>query len=1043
MVRFSPQLQSLIQKFIGAVCCATFLLIAAATPAQAEVKVITENFTKDTVGNYAPLNFYDATYGSGSNTGSISVPITVPKPAGAGQTPKLAGISLQMHDHSESVEVIVDVYSKGQLIKRVANYADVGTGSSDANCGGVGGFVSILHSHHLPQNEGSDNRCMEAHTFEVNQEADTVLLTFHCRTSNCRNQPQVHLHIGQITWWIDVPASPPPPEEVPTPTVAVLGCVDPNATQQLSDLLRISWTNPTRVVESISISDSNAANRWDRRYGRFWTKPVSGTSTTAPAGFAAQTPNTSTLIFKPSTTYSVVAWNGENLSQPRDVTFTACSTPAVPATVGEMLAQCSNRNAGDPLLYNIDLVDLDLRGGTFVKTVYYIQLPINSSTASVRNFLGKPNWTENNMARYWVGQSFTPPVQGRTTGIWQTSTAIGSTSGNQKTLADLEAWTTANNTSQNLEVAAMVQTNFNGTIVESNPIAISPVTVSKASCVIGGPVCPRTCGVCSAAGSPDGCGGSCEKGSSVGTPNAVQVLTPQAGTAITLNPSGAFQLTWRQNPVTGAESGLVSEYQGVVYKQDAYPNPDAALADAGAANVRTFTQLAALTLPETVYSQTITLNTEMKQGPLVIAIKSRNLQCPAENPSQQESAWTVTPPYSVSAAIAGKFYLTSNGSCSVGASTPITLGNADVTATAITGTVYQNNFGSADGFSFTVPAEPLNYRYQLGFTSPAGENLRCAACNDSDTSTPQTCDLGFQPGPTDSAHFFVQNYSMTFGPWWQTWGGLIYGHTGIRSNTPDGQFLSRALSELAESSGIAMTNGAFSGLVTGGWWNEFPAPQPRAEGSNNRDFVTKENYEFFVDRLENGLPAANLDSSISSPPAAGATEGDARILYRDGDLLLAPDATWNVGSGDKRIIFVNGNLTVRQMTENQKITTVEQGGYLAFIVKENITFEANVGYNNPGDGQPILGNEPLVTGVFIANGQLTILSQGSEDRKFVGGGTFVGWNGISMPRTFENAGIGKASHETTPTDTFIFRPDFLVNTPQVMRYSDMIWQEIR
>jgi hypothetical protein len=100
-----------------------------------------------------------------------------------------------------------------------------------------------------------------------------------------------------------------------------------------------------------------------------------------------------------------------------------------------------------------------------------------------------------------------------------------------------------------------------------------------------------------------------------------------------------------------------------------------------------------------------------------------------------------------------------------------------------------------------------------------------------------------------------------------------------------------------------------------------------------------------------------------------------------------------------------------------------------------------------------------VQGVFIANGQITVRSNakgisyyspsfypsrlasvGSKqcpggssfvpDKKFVGEGTFVGWGGVNLDRTFDDGcSFTKAWHDRSPTEVFNYRPDFLKNAP--------------
>ena len=73
----------------------------------------------------------------------------------------------------------------------------------------------------------------------------------------------------------------------------------------------------------------------------------------------------------------------------------------------------------------------------------------------------------------------------------------------------------------------------------------------------------------------------------------------------------------------------------------------------------------------------------------------------------------------------------------------------------------------------------------------------------------------------------------------------------------------------------------------------------------------------------------------------------------------------------------------------------------------------------------------------MANGSIIISSNGGVDKRFIGEGTFVGWTDVEMLRDFNDEDINGAY----PTETFVYRPDFIKYTPEKMKRSQMIWQE--
>ena len=147
---------------------------------------------------------------------------------------------------------------------------------------------------------------------------------------------------------------------------------------------------------------------------------------------------------------------------------------------------------------------------------------------------------------------------------------------------------------------------------------------------------------------------------------------------------------------------------------------------------------------------------------------------------------------------------------------------------------------------------------------------------------------------------------------------------------------------------------------------------------------------------------------------------------------------WSIPGNTKHIVFVPGDLTINALNtssnaDQQQLIGVPSGSFLAFIVKGNITISDSVGYS--GDANLDALQTPNIEGVFIANGQIIIdsyVTTNPADRKFVGAGSFVGWTNVDLQRDFNNGGLRKELHNTTPTETFIHRPDFIVNVPSVI-----------
>jgi hypothetical protein len=201
--------------------------------------------------------------------------------------------------------------------------------------------------------------------------------------------------------------------------------------------------------------------------------------------------------------------------------------------------------------------------------------------------------------------------------------------------------------------------------------------------------------------------------------------------------------------------------------------------------------------------------------------------------------------------------------------------------------------------------------------------------------------------------------------------------------------------------------------------------------------VPRENYDYFFDKF---------GEQVQTLPNAGKPiVGNTLAVYRySGDLTLNETNPWNLSNTEKIIVFISGDLTIDDTSAGEnRITSVAKGGdgFLMFIADGDITVTSSVGYadiyTNPA--QTDIAN---VEGVFVADGELIIAGQGgSTDRKFIGAGTFVGWNGVDLQRNFDD-GDSPELNDNAATEVFIFRPDFIVNAPKEVKSAQMTWREV-
>jgi len=186
--------------------------------------------------------------------------------------------------------------------------------------------------------------------------------------------------------------------------------------------------------------------------------------------------------------------------------------------------------------------------------------------------------------------------------------------------------------------------------------------------------------------------------------------------------------------------------------------------------------------------------------------------------------------------------------------------------------------------------------------------------------------------------------------------------------------------------------------------------------------------------------AINLPSSQKPVPST-----NPGIYLHEGNFTINDLNSWHVTNSEQIIVFINGDLNIDDTSgTDQQIITVEKGniGFLAFIVHGNINISANVGHTN-ATFNPRTANAPLVEGVFITDKIIRIDGlQDVSDKKFIGAGTFVGWEGIQLNRSFAVPGDNSVNNQE-PAEVFIFRPDLTVNIPGKMKSAHFYAREIQ
>ena len=354
-----------------------------------------------------------------------------------------------------------------------------------------------------------------------------------------------------------------------------------------------------------------------------------------------------------------------------------------------------------------------------------------------------------------------------------------------------------------------------------------------------------------------------------------------------------------------------------------------------------------------------------------------------------------------------------------------------------------------DSYQFTnVPYAPTAAWAGYGFDITLSQTGLTCMCP---TFVNGNCTHTNTASPAINQNFYISTVNTSNSPWWQASEGNVYSAQGFTSNIPDSALtylITQNAAGNTRSAGIPLSGGTVTAGT--GWWTEYNggSTQPRAYNTTHTNIV-KEDYDFFVRNVDLNT-VASLGASITTlpNPATGTLIDGARVFKRTGDLALNLSALQTVTGGTKMVIFVSGNATISNTGAlNRHMIDIDSSSYLAIIAGGNITFDNTIG--NTCAYPTCTTTNTNIDGVYIASGQLIVDDNNlnphsSPDNMFVGEGTFVGWGGIDLQRTFDNttSSLDRALNNTYATEVFTFRPDFTENTPEILRRANLVWQEV-
>jgi len=356
--------------------------------------------------------------------------------------------------------------------------------------------------------------------------------------------------------------------------------------------------------------------------------------------------------------------------------------------------------------------------------------------------------------------------------------------------------------------------------------------------------------------------------------------------------------------------------------------------------------------------------------------------------------------------------------------------SGDVITARRSGTDYPGTLNSDGTFSVLVPVSTTGQNV-VEFENAAAD----ATCG-----CPTGCSYSGIDSPQAGVVFYYQSKDIR-DPWWQTIGGTVYGgrttsSLAVQSKIPDTCFGTCLPylnllndTDTADSSGGVITGGGSIdvSLTAGNQTSNIDedARNYRVVGTTTDALL--ENYDYFYRLYSMGITPTNDINSPSSKPSSAPSNG--RAHYRNGNLAI--NSAWSVGSNESIVVFVNGDLTV-----NNTIS-VAQGGFLAFIVNGNITYTSTVCQSDPES------TTARVAGVFVADGTMTVASDGNGDCKFVGEGIFAALSGVNLNRDFrDGATDADFLNARNPVELFRYRPDLVRNIPARMTRPFYQWLEV-
>ncbi len=340
--------------------------------------------------------------------------------------------------------------------------------------------------------------------------------------------------------------------------------------------------------------------------------------------------------------------------------------------------------------------------------------------------------------------------------------------------------------------------------------------------------------------------------------------------------------------------------------------------------------------------------------------------------------------------LSGRVYLDTNNNCGT---TPWNLGGLTV---SVRGTAYSGNVGSDGRFGFYGgDTNPISY-LDLENIPATYVPSTAAGCNQGATLTTVS-------NPSSTNYFYLTPYREA---WWQAVGGSVYAGGSVRSELPSG----------SEALIVPGAGGALGALMRASGSLDTGAGEVSAEGYSAVTAYRGRtmNYDYFAAHM--GVTPSTVNYWAADTMNKPANDPE-RVFYYQNPSGSEASVTspWTVAAGESYVVFVNGDLRIAADV------VVEEGGFLAYIVNGDVRVSPAV---------------TDVAGLFVVDGVLSTETNATVDVPVEFQGSVVVWGGINFGRDLITGNVSQAS------ETFVYRPDLLVNMPEAMKVFALRWEEV-